>query len=274
MNYLDLTGPKSVPGSIHNWVNYRKTPIEVILDEAQALIYSRLRVREMRAASTVRLPQHAFTAPVPAQFLEPISLWDRIDHFELLPHRYVFDRGMLERRIFDGDATTELFANITATATVIAVTGFKHFPTSGNFSVLVDQEAMLVTAGHATTSWTVQRGFGGTIAASHSAGARVDASLLSSTPGNVALYDELFQFDCKADEPRVYDLVFYRTPDLLSPTVQSNFLTRRWPHLVRKSTQAAAADFSKDAEEYARLGAELYALIDAANAESDMSMAV
>ena len=59
---------------------------------------------------------------------------------------------------------------ITATTSPITVTSAAGFPTSGNFSILIDSEQMLVTGGQGTTSWTVSRAQGGTTAAAHSSG--------------------------------------------------------------------------------------------------------
>lgn len=68
---------------------------------------------------------------------------------------------------------TTLSGAVAATATTLPTSG--PAPTalqgSGQFRIVVDSEIMLVTAGAATTSWTVQRGVEGSAAVAHSAGA-------------------------------------------------------------------------------------------------------
>lgn len=83
---------------------------------------------------------------------------------------------------FANDFETSLSAAVTAadqkTITVANATGA---PTSGNFRVRVNNEVMLVTAGHGTTTWTVARGQDNTsAAASHASGSLVTHVLTAS----------------------------------------------------------------------------------------------
>lgn len=68
----------------------------------------------------------------------------------------------------------------TTTATLITLqTAYPtDFPTSGNFTIRIDNEAMIVTAGHSTTTLTVTRAQLGTAGATHASGAEV--SLVTS----------------------------------------------------------------------------------------------
>lgn len=272
MNFSDLIGAKSIAGSIHNWVNYRKTPVEVVLEEAQAMIFALLRVRQMKTSSVITLPVGAYTAALPARFQEAIAMRDR-DGIEIVPDRYISEAALLNRRSYNRDVQTTLTASITAGATTIAVAASDEFPASGDFSITIDNEAMLVTAGHGTLSWTVTRGFGGTTAAAHSSAALVDGMLDEGCPSHVAVFGELFQFDCKADDIRQFDLVAYCAPEPLSASNQTNFLTARYPTLLRVACQAQAASFAKDAQEWNDREKELIGLIEAANAESDLGKA-
>src|SRR3989442_1526289 len=71
MTYTSLTGGKTVPGSIMSWVNYAKLDIEQVLEEAQAVIFQRLRVREMRNLdSSIPVAPGDYQKPLPARFLE------------------------------------------------------------------------------------------------------------------------------------------------------------------------------------------------------------
>lgn len=197
MNYLDLTGAKTRPGSIHNFVNYRKVPVEVVLDEAQALIYSRLRVREMRASATITLDAAASSVALPTGFLEAIAMRDR-EGWDVIPDRFIDEPGLLRRLAYTDDV------------------------------------------------------------------------LETGVPMHVAIFDESFQFECKAEEARKYDLAYYKTPTLLGTSNNTNFLTSRYPHLLRVACLAGAASYMKDDNEEVKQLAKLTQLCDAANAESDL----
>jgi hypothetical protein len=200
MSYTTLTGAKTVAGSIHNFANYRKVPAEVVLEEAQALIYSRLRVREMRDTAVITLSAAASTAALPTGFLEAIAMRDR-DGWDVIPDRHVDERGLLRRRIYEDDV------------------------------------------------------------------------LQDGVPTHVAIFGELFQFDCAADEERKFDLVYFKTPTALSASNATNFLTRRYPHIVRIGCLAGAASYMKDDSEEAKQLTKLQVLCDEANAESDLGRA-
>lgn len=200
MNYLDLIGPKSKAGSIHNFVNYRRVPVEVVLEEAQAVIFSRLRVREMRASTTLTLTAASSSVAVPSGFLEPIAMRDR-EGWEMIPKRYLSEAELLNRRTYTSDV------------------------------------------------------------------------LDTGTPMHVAVFDEAFQFECKAETQRKYDLVYFKTPALLSASNNTNWLTSRYPHILRIGCLAGAASYMKDDAEESKQLAKLTGLCDQANAESDLSRA-
>jgi len=201
MSYTTLVSGKTTPGSVHNFCNYLKVPVEVVLEEAQAIIYSLLRVREMKTAAVITLTAAASSVALPTGYLEPIAMRDR-EGWDTIPHNFVEETTLLRRRIYTDDV------------------------------------------------------------------------LETGTPMLVSVFDEAFQFDCKAEEERKYDLVYYKQPTLLSTTNTTNFLTNRYPNILRKGCQAGAASFKQDdVQDYAALLAELTGLIDRANAESDMGRA-
>jgi hypothetical protein len=70
------------------------------------------------------------------------------------------------------DATT-LSSAITAGSTTVTVASPVGFPTYGTFTIKIDSEYMVVTAGAGTSTWTVTRAQQGTTAASHSQGVAV-----------------------------------------------------------------------------------------------------
>ena len=73
MTYTSLTGAKGVSGAIATWVDYTLLDIPPIVDEAQALIYSVLRCREMRSTFPFTLTVGQAYIPLPARFLDPIG---------------------------------------------------------------------------------------------------------------------------------------------------------------------------------------------------------
>lgn len=76
---------------------------------------------------------------------------------------------------FANNAFALLSAAISSTtATSLTVVSGTAFPAAGNFRILIDTEILKVTAISGTT-WTVARGDGGTVAATHASGATVVA---------------------------------------------------------------------------------------------------
>lgn len=76
MDYTTLVAAETVEGSIKYAVRHSLVPSDTILDLAEALIYSRLKVREMKALHAAQtLAAAASTITLPDGFLEPISLW-------------------------------------------------------------------------------------------------------------------------------------------------------------------------------------------------------
>lgn len=271
MNFNDLIGPKSRPGSIQNFVRYKPVPGEVVLEEAQALIFQNLRVREMKAHLVFQLFGQAAFAPLPSGYLEAISMQDR-EGWNVIPHGYVSEDQINRMRSYDQSVSGALTASITAAQTTIPILA-AGFPRSGNFSVFIENELVLVTAGHGTNTWTAVRGHAGTTAAAHGVNVPLDGQLTVGTPTQVAVFAERFQFDCKADTTRVFELVYFQKPPLLSVATPTNFLTVRYPNIVRVACQAGAASFMKDAEEFQARAMELLALCNNANAESDLGKA-
>jgi hypothetical protein len=79
-------------------------------------------------------------------------------------------------------ANTTLAAAVNSTQTTITVASATGFPTS-QFTVRVDDESMLVTAGFGTTTWTVTRGANGSTPAAHVSG----QTLVWNTPTSGAI---------------------------------------------------------------------------------------
>lgn len=72
-DYATLTGVKTTLGSIANWVNRSDLPVDLILSEAEAAIYERLRVREMQTIATLTVAEGDNSVALPSDFLDPIE---------------------------------------------------------------------------------------------------------------------------------------------------------------------------------------------------------
>jgi hypothetical protein len=99
----------------------------------------------------------------------------------------------------------------------------------------------------------------------------VNGELRSGDPAWYSILDEKFNFDCKAAQSFTARLIFYRRPEWLSASNPTNFLTNRYPHVLRAACLAYAAKHFKDMESYTRELREVLALVDDVNAESDLS---
>lgn len=198
MNYTDLIAAKTNTGSVKYWINYDPVPVEAVIEDAEAFIYSRLRVREMRASTTLSLASGDSTEALPTGFLDPISM---VDKNPGTPIVQVEEGRLLELRSYD--ETTGL--------------------------------------------------------------------MTSGVPGRYAIFDEVFNFDVRADAARSLVLVYYKRPTALGASNATNWLTTRYPNLLRAAILAHAADFRQDDGNYKRWMERAAALITAANAESDLS---
>lgn len=69
MTYGNLTGDKTVPGSIKSWVNYAKVDAENVLMDAQTTLYQTLRVREMKSTVTLSITAGQDNWAVPDGFM-------------------------------------------------------------------------------------------------------------------------------------------------------------------------------------------------------------
>lgn len=196
MSYDTLVGAKSVAGSIRSWQNYDKVDAEGVLEDAQAMIYQSLRVREMRTSETILLLAGDDAIDLPERFLDPVDMRDLVSGGEIEP-------------VAEGDL--------------------------GRFRSMHN------------------------------------GALYAGEPTRYAIINEQFTFDVRAKEGRALALVYFRAGELLSADNQTNFLTRRYPHILRAMSLAMAAEFSHNTEEYARNLQRANGLIAEANAMDDLS---
>ncbi len=73
---------------------------------------------------------------------------------------------------------------------------------------------------------------------------------MQGSPLYWSIYDERFRFDFAFNTQTTVRLQYFQSLPLLSATNLTNFLTNRYPQLIRVATNTAAADFMKDDSEY------------------------
>lgn len=282
MTYTSLTAAKGTTGSIANWVSYSKLDIGTIVDEAQALIYGLLRCREMMAENKFFLLPNSANIALPARFLDPIgrirlpsintAIRHKDSHFVQSARIYTDSSGTLGTNPF----TTVNGSNIVTVA--LAGHGFAQdsiFYTSGAlaFNGVAINGTFTITTIAADTFTIDISALGTTPNASGSGGgaavAYVCDNLEIGIPQWWGIWNETIYFDTALAEQTTGVLQYYQSLPLLSSTNQSNFITARYPQLMRAACVAAAADFMKDSEEYQKDFARLTALIQSIAAEND-----
>lgn len=104
-------------------------------------------------------------------------------------------------------ASTTLNGAINAGALALVVRDALDFPSSGTFKVWIDAEAITISAGAGTTSWTVARGSDGTTAASH-----LDGTAVYLIPAGYATINEVLD---TFDDPPATAARLRRLTDLI-----------------------------------------------------------
>lgn len=198
MTFSSLTADKNTAGSIRRWVNYGPLDVEQVLEEAQALIYQTLRVREMRTEfPEITLVPGASSAPLPLRFLDPVSLRNRTHNLTI---GLTDETNIAQRRIYE------------------------------------------------------------------------DGDLIRSIPRSYAILNEAMQFDCAADEQITLSLVGFQRPEYLSSSNPTNFLTDRYPNLLRVACLTQAYDFMSNTAKHQSNLSLLSGLIASIGTQDDLSL--
>lgn len=199
MNYTTLVGAKTLAGSIKRTVNYAQIDETVVLEDAQTLLYSILRCREMRSLWSPTVSVGDSSKALPALFMEPIGPY--ITDTANLRYKHVLETALMQSRIYDGSGV-----------------------------------------------------------------------LVSGTPCVWTILDETVLFDCKFDTARTLSLPYYKQPALLaSSSNETNWLTVRYPHLLRQACKVSAHAFMKNWSARDAELSVLATLIERTNAESDLA---
>lgn len=168
--YTVLTGVKTTAGSIANWVNRSDLPTSTILEEAEAFIYERLRVREMHTIATLTFAVDTNSVALPADFLDPI---------EYRPN------GWGSPLLFVSETSLEAHRD-------------------------------------------------------------EDGALYEGEPSRWSIIGETAYVDVSCSEAFSGKLMYYKRPAALSGSNETNFLTTRYPTLVRHACMAKAFEHMKD----------------------------
>lgn len=86
-----------------------------------------------------------------------------------------------------------------------------------------------------------------------------------------AIYGEVMNFDCRARAATTLDLLYYKQPDPLGPLNTTNWLTARYPHIMRAMLLSKAFAFRQDDSRAERWEAKAVAFIESANGMDDLS---
>lgn len=197
MSFSVLTGSKTTAGSIKSSVNYSKIESEVVLEEAQSLLYSTLRVREMKTLWQPAVIVGDYYKALPTGFLDPIGKLR--DNFFYTYTQRTEDR-LLASRLYDED---------------------------GNIQ--------------------------------------------SGQPAFWAIFDERVNFDIKFDTAKTLSMLYFKSPTVLSGSNETNFVTVRYPHLLRQACIVRAHAFMKSWTAYNAELALLGPMIERANVEADLT---
>lgn len=287
MSWTTLTGSKATPGSIMNWVTYTKLDINTVVDEAQALLFQMLRCREMRSTWTFGMGVGQVSQPLPPRFQDPVG---RIfDLTNSTSYGQKIETVVQDERSYDSSPAGSLGTNPFTTAlgsSAVNVNLAAHGFTQGStFTVLgataanglTFNGASPVTAIVDANNFTIDVGDNNNDAFATIAGADGGAAatytankLIAGLPSHWTVWNERVEFNMPFDTAATMKLLIFRRPRLLSATNLTNFVTDRYPMLMREACLASAASFMKDDTEYAKHVKTLSDLIGATAAENDL----
>lgn len=284
MTYTSLVAAKGTSGSIANWVSYTKLDIPPILDEAQSLVYSLLRTREMMTEFSFSVPLNGASFALPDRFLDPIGRM-YLSSFNV-PVRHK-DSGFLQQarnyQELSGTLGADPFTTVSGSNSVtvaLAGSGFTQdsvFNTSGAVAfngAAINGTFPITAVASDGNSFTIDISILGTTPSASGAGggsavAYICDQLVAGIPNWWAILDERIKFDVAFAQAALGKLQYYQSLPLLSSSNQTNFLTNRYPQLIRVATNTAAADFMKDDSEYNKGMSRLQAIVQRINVEND-----
>ena len=287
MTYTTLTGSKATPGSILFWTSYNRLDVFTVVDEAQALLWQMLRTREMRSTWTFPMAVGQCNQALPPRFLDPVGrIYDTTNNTD---YGQKLETDILRRRYYDPSLsgsfganpfTTTLGSNSVnvfqtahginqgSTITIAGATVVNGLTINGAAPVtsVVDANNFMIGVGEYNNDATATAtGSGGGSLATWTAN-----NLIAGSQSCWTVYNEKIEFDGAFDIPATLKLLIFRYPILLSATNPTNFVTARYPSLMRTACLAMAANFMKDDTEYTKQVQTLTNLVASTVAENDL----
>lgn len=284
MNYTSLVADKNTVGSIASWVNYAKLQPTVIVDEAQALLYSLLRTREMQAELNFAIQVGGASFSLPSRFLDPIGRICLSSYNVPVRHK---DSGFIkDSRNYDetsGTLGANPFTTVSGSDTVtvaLAGSGFNQdsvFNTSGATAVggaTINGTFPITSVATDGNSFTIDISVLGSTPTSSATGggsavAYICDNLVQGIPNWWGILGNQLQFDVAFNQASLGRLQYYQSLPLLSSSNLTNFITNRYPHLMRTACVTSAADFMKDDNEYQKGYQRLVALVERTAMDND-----
>lgn len=92
----------------------------------------------------------------------------------------------------------------------------------------------------------------------------------SGDPYYFSVVGEKIEFNSTVINAALWRMLYYKTPDYLSDSLQTNFLTTRYPHLLRSGCLAMAAVFEHDDASYGREMQRFSAVLSGINTQADL----
>lgn len=272
MSYTSLIADKNTSGSIKRWINWAVVDVEAVVEEAQALIYQIMRVREMRDETDLPMLEGDAEVALPSNFLDPIYLYA----VDALGNKFRVDHHTEEensrRRVTQSISETVTITIASPAVVSLAAHGLKEgdpvrFETTGTLPTGITTGTIyyVISAGLAADSFRISATRGGTAVNTSVSQAGVHTlkatTLVEDVPDSWAIVGEKIKFSRKWAFPVTIKLIFFKKPDLLSESNTTNFLTNRYPHILRTACLAAAWDFKGDEAESERQKGKLGELI-------------
>lgn len=96
-------------------------------------------------------------------------------------------------------------------------------------------------------------------------------AVISQEASNYAIYNEALNYDAAWPDARSLTLMFYQAAAPLSASNKTNFLTTRYPRMLRSALLAFAADYRQDDANYTRWMTQAVGMMEGANVEADLS---
>ena len=283
MTYTTLTDDKSTTGSLKAWVNYSKLDAATVLDEAQALLYMTLRTREMLTQFTFSMGANASQVSLPSRFLDPVGRIRSVTSNRPIRHKtanfiqdarsYAESSGSLGSSPFtttDGSQSVSVSftghgftqGSVFTVASAVAVNGITP---NGAFPItsITDSDNFVIDTSVLGETATAS-GSGGGSSATYTCD-----NLTTGSANWFGIWDEAIHFDLAFSSQEQCRLQYYQSLALLSSSNTTNFLTDRYPQLLRTACLVQAADFMRDDDEYQKGLQRLTAFIANVNVENE-----